>query len=121
LPAAFRSDAGRYDVFIGYRCLATPSPANTGFDGRPDAAEDASGMVPMPTMFDLTLSFDNGPDPDTTPFVLDTLGIRDTLDGMKDLPALNGPVTFTPTDHTGQDYRSLAMAKLSKGVLVPAD
>jgi hypothetical protein len=40
---------------------------------------------------------------------------------MKDLPALNGPVTFTPTDHTGQDYRSLAMAKLSKGVLVPAD
>lgn len=78
-------------------------------------------MVPMPTMFDLTLSFDNGPDPDTTPFVLETLGIRDTLDGMKDLPALNGPVTFTPTDHTGQDYRSLAMAKLSKGVLVPAD
>jgi branched-chain amino acid transport system substrate-binding protein len=48
-------------------------------------------------------------------------GIRDTLDRMKDLPALNGPVTFTPTDHTGQDYRSLAMAKLSKGVLVPAD
>jgi branched-chain amino acid transport system substrate-binding protein len=48
-------------------------------------------------------------------------GLRDTLDKMKDLPALNGPVTFTPTDHTGQDYRSLVMAKLSKGVLVPAD
>jgi peptidoglycan/xylan/chitin deacetylase (PgdA/CDA1 family) len=28
-------------------------------------------------MFDLTLSFDNGPDPDTTPFVLDTLAQRD--------------------------------------------
>ncbi len=28
-------------------------------------------------MFDLTLSFDNGPDPDTTPFVLDTLARRD--------------------------------------------
>jgi peptidoglycan-N-acetylglucosamine deacetylase len=31
----------------------------------------------MPKMFDLTLSFDNGPDPDTTPFVLDTLAQRD--------------------------------------------
>ncbi|MBV9747904.1 MAG: ABC transporter substrate-binding protein [Acetobacteraceae bacterium] len=48
-------------------------------------------------------------------------GIRDALERLKDLPALNGPVTFTAEDHTGQDYRSLAMAKLANGALVPAD
>src|SRR5215469_11935177 len=30
----------------------------------------------MPRMFDLTLSFDNGPEPDVTPFVLDLLARR---------------------------------------------
>jgi branched-chain amino acid transport system substrate-binding protein len=47
-------------------------------------------------------------------------GIRDAMEKLKDLPAVNGPVTFSPEDHTGQDYRSLAMGKLSHGALVPA-
>jgi branched-chain amino acid transport system substrate-binding protein len=47
-------------------------------------------------------------------------GIRDALESLKDLPGLNGPITFTSTNHTGQDYRSLTMAKLANGVLVPA-
>ncbi len=48
-------------------------------------------------------------------------GIRDAIEKLKDLPAVNGPVTFSPKDHTGQDYRSLTMAKLQHGVLTPAD
>jgi branched-chain amino acid transport system substrate-binding protein len=48
-------------------------------------------------------------------------GIRDAMEKLKDLPGVNGPVSFSPQDHTGQDYRSLTMAKLAKGVLVPAD
>jgi ABC-type branched-subunit amino acid transport system substrate-binding protein len=48
-------------------------------------------------------------------------GIRDAIEKLKDLPAVNGPVTFSPQDHTGQDYRSLTMAKLEHGVLTPAD
>jgi branched-chain amino acid transport system substrate-binding protein len=48
-------------------------------------------------------------------------GIRDAMENLKDLPAVNGPVTFSPKDHTGQDYRSLTMAKLAHGVLTPAD
>jgi branched-chain amino acid transport system substrate-binding protein len=48
-------------------------------------------------------------------------GIRDAMERLKDLPGVNGPVSFTPQDHTGQDYRSLTMAKLAKGVLTPAD
>jgi branched-chain amino acid transport system substrate-binding protein len=47
-------------------------------------------------------------------------GIRDALEALKDLPGVNGPITFTPTNHTGQDYRSLTMAKLANGALVPA-
>jgi hypothetical protein len=30
-------------------------------------------------------------------------------------------VSYAPDNHTGQDYRSLTMAKLAKGALVPAD
>jgi branched-chain amino acid transport system substrate-binding protein len=48
-------------------------------------------------------------------------GIRDAMERLKDLPGVNGPVSFTPQDHTGQDYRSLTMARLAKGVLTPAD
>jgi hypothetical protein len=43
------------------------------------------------------------------------------MEKLKDLPGENGPITFSPQNHTGQDYRSLTMAKLEKGVLVPAD
>ena len=31
-------------------------------------------------------------------------GIRDALEKVKGLPALNGPVTYTPEDHTGQNF-----------------
>ena len=48
-------------------------------------------------------------------------GIRDAMEKLKDLPGVNGPITFTPENHTGQDFRSLVMAKLSNGVLTPAD
>jgi branched-chain amino acid transport system substrate-binding protein len=48
-------------------------------------------------------------------------GIRDVLDKLRDLPGVNGPVTYTPQDHTGQNYRSIAMGQLKSGKPVPAD
>lgn len=42
-------------------------------------------------------------------------GIRDALDRAKDVPAINGPFTFTPTDHIGQDIRGLVMAQYRGG------
>lgn len=48
-------------------------------------------------------------------------GLRDALESLKDLPAVNGPVTYTPDDHTGQNYRSIVMGKLKDGKPVPAD
>jgi len=48
-------------------------------------------------------------------------GIRDTIEKRKDLAAVNGPVTFSPKNHTGHDNRLLTMAKLQHGVLTPAD
>jgi ABC-type branched-subunit amino acid transport system substrate-binding protein len=48
-------------------------------------------------------------------------GIRDALEKLKDMPALNGPVTYSPTDHTGQDVRSIAIGRLQNGAGVPAE
>jgi branched-chain amino acid transport system substrate-binding protein len=48
-------------------------------------------------------------------------GIRDALEKLKDLPAINGPVSYTREDHTGQDSRSIALGKLQNGKPVPAD
>jgi branched-chain amino acid transport system substrate-binding protein len=48
-------------------------------------------------------------------------GIRDALDKIKELPAINGPVTYTPDNHIGQDARGLAMVRLSGGKFLPAD
>jgi branched-chain amino acid transport system substrate-binding protein len=46
-------------------------------------------------------------------------GIRDALENLRDLPALNGPVSYSPTDHTGQDSRSITVARLKDGVVGP--
>ena len=40
---------------------------------------------------------------------------------MKDLPGINGPITYTPQNHIGQDTRGLAMLKLASGKFVPVD
>jgi branched-chain amino acid transport system substrate-binding protein len=48
-------------------------------------------------------------------------GIRDALEKLKDLPALNGPITYSASDHTGQDFHSVAIGKMEDGVAVPAD
>jgi branched-chain amino acid transport system substrate-binding protein len=45
-------------------------------------------------------------------------GIRAALDKIKELPALNGPVSYTPQDHTGQNFRSIGMGQLKNGVPV---
>jgi branched-chain amino acid transport system substrate-binding protein len=38
-------------------------------------------------------------------------GIRAALDAVKDLPAINGPFTYTPENHIGQDARGLIFAR----------
>jgi len=47
-------------------------------------------------------------------------GLRAALAGLKDTPAVNGPVTYEEGDHTGQDHRSIGMGKLEGGKLVLA-
>ena len=47
-------------------------------------------------------------------------GLRDALERIRDLPAVNGPVTYTKDDHTGQNYRSIIMGQLKNGKPVPA-
>ena len=42
-------------------------------------------------------------------------GIRDALDRINDLPGIDGPITFKPTDHIGQDPRGMAVLQLSGG------
>lgn len=48
-------------------------------------------------------------------------GLRDALEAVKDLPGVNGPMTYSPTDHTGQNFRSIGMGKLENGVAIPAE
>ena len=48
-------------------------------------------------------------------------GLRDALEKLKDLPCINGPVTYTPENHTGNDYRAVAMGVLKNGVMVPVE
>jgi branched-chain amino acid transport system substrate-binding protein len=40
-------------------------------------------------------------------------GIRTALDEVKDLPAINGPFTFSPQNHIGQDIRGLVLARFT--------
>jgi branched-chain amino acid transport system substrate-binding protein len=48
-------------------------------------------------------------------------GLRDALEKLKDLPCINGPVTYTPQNHTGNDYRAVAMGVLKDGIMVPVE
>jgi len=47
-------------------------------------------------------------------------GIRAALDKIKDLPAINGPLTYTPDNHIGQDSRGLLIARYQDGKFVNA-
>ncbi|MCW5692598.1 MAG: ABC transporter substrate-binding protein [Pseudolabrys sp.] len=47
--------------------------------------------------------------------------IRAALDNVTDLPGIDGPITFNPKLHAGQDKRGLAMLKLQGGKFVRAD
>ena len=47
--------------------------------------------------------------------------LRDALEKLKDVPAVNGPVTYTAENHTGQNFRAIRMAKLAGGKIVPAE
>jgi branched-chain amino acid transport system substrate-binding protein len=46
--------------------------------------------------------------------------IRDNLEAIKDLPTMNGPVSYSAKDHTGQNFRSITVGRLENGVAVVA-
>jgi branched-chain amino acid transport system substrate-binding protein len=48
-------------------------------------------------------------------------GIRNALEELKGMPAVNGPVTYTAEDHTGQNFESIGMGRLEKGIPVPVE
>lgn len=45
--------------------------------------------------------------------------IRDHLEALHDLPAMNGPISYSAKDHTGQSYRSIKIGRFENGILVP--
>jgi branched-chain amino acid transport system substrate-binding protein len=47
--------------------------------------------------------------------------IRDHLEAIKDLPTMNGPVSYSVKDHTGQNFQSLTVGRLENGVAVVAN
>ncbi|HVV93724.1 MAG TPA: ABC transporter substrate-binding protein [Hyphomicrobiales bacterium] len=47
--------------------------------------------------------------------------IRDHLEALHDLPAMNGPINYSAKDHTGQSYRSIKIGRFENGVAVPAE
>ncbi len=49
----------------------------------------------------------------------DRAAIRAALDKTRELPGINGPITYTPENHIGQDTRGLAMLRLEGGKFVP--
>jgi branched-chain amino acid transport system substrate-binding protein len=48
-------------------------------------------------------------------------GIRAALDKAKDVAGINGPLTFTPDNHIGQDHRGIVMMKYSGGRFVSVE
>jgi branched-chain amino acid transport system substrate-binding protein len=42
-------------------------------------------------------------------------GIRNALEKLHDLPGLNGPISYTPQDHTGQNFKSIGIGRLENG------
>lgn len=47
-------------------------------------------------------------------------GVRAALDRVKDLPGINGPFTYTPENHIGQDARGVRLAVIKDGKFVEA-
>lgn len=46
--------------------------------------------------------------------------IRDNLEAIKNLPTMNGPVSYVPQNHTGQSFRSIRVGQLENGLAVVA-
>lgn len=42
-------------------------------------------------------------------------GVRRELDQIRDLPGIDGPITFTPQNHIGQDPRGMSVLQLAGG------
>jgi branched-chain amino acid transport system substrate-binding protein len=45
-------------------------------------------------------------------------GIRNALEQLHDLPGLNGPISYSAQDHTGQNYKSIGIGRLEGGKAV---
>ena len=48
-------------------------------------------------------------------------GLRDAMERAKEVPAINGPLTFTADNHIGQDTRGLVMTQWKAGKFVKVD
>lgn len=45
-------------------------------------------------------------------------GLRDALEKLQNLPGLNGPISYSAQDHTGQNYKSIGIGRLEDGKAV---
>jgi branched-chain amino acid transport system substrate-binding protein len=75
--------------------------------------QDASTALGKPALLFDTIGWDTALVTEHAVTVSDGTrdGIRAALDQIKDLPAINGPFTYTPENHIGQDARGLIFAR----------
>ncbi|MGH7006229.1 MAG: hypothetical protein ACREIP_19970, partial [Alphaproteobacteria bacterium] len=48
-------------------------------------------------------------------------GLRDAMERAREIPAINGPLTFAADNHIGQDTRGLVMTQFKAGKFVKVD
>jgi branched-chain amino acid transport system substrate-binding protein len=93
--------------------------ASAGGDSAKLYAELEKGMGRTPPYF-ATFGFDVGLITEAAVKNSDgsRQGLRDALEKIKDLPGLNGPISYSPTDHTGQNFKSIAIGRIENGKFV---
>lgn len=122
VTGAFFQGIGGREQAEGILCIIPHGALAADIGGA--AAEQhkaASAALGKPALLFHTLGWDTGTITEAAmkKSDLSRAGIRDQLEALKDLPTINGPVTYTKTDHIGHDTRGLVLARYKGGKWVP--
>jgi branched-chain amino acid transport system substrate-binding protein len=122
ITGAFFQGIGGREQAEGILCIIPHGALAADIGGA--AAEQhkaASAALGKPALLFHTLGWDTGTITEAAmkKSDLSRAGIRDQIEMLKDLPTINGPVTYTKTDHIGHDTRGLVLARYKGGKWVP--